>query len=212
VLHPADIEEQDFLVVVHGYHKGEVRAFLEKVAAVHTELLARLEDAPPPADDFESVGASVTNILKAAKESAAEMTAEAERLRAEVQTARADADRDADRLRAKAEAILADAHAGADRLRAEADAILADARGGAERIERDAIDRARAIGVEAEARVRNRLDEVQDREAAIRTRLDEVGEELRLARLTLDGGTLDLRDHVEAGVEAGAELGDPAFS
>lgn len=206
MLNPADIESRDFLVVVHGYHKSEVRAFLAEVAAAHAEVLAQLESEPVADDDFDSLGTGVANILKAARASAAEITGAAEALRSEAAEIRAQSAVDADHLRAEAAAIRADAAREADDLRSEAAIILEDARARADRLEMEATTRARRIEIEAEASVRNRLDAVREREVAIRDRLLELGEELRMAQLTLDGEeTVDVRDHIGDTVTADAQ-------
>jgi DivIVA domain-containing protein len=222
MLRPADIEDRDFLVVVHGYHKGEVRDFLATIAAEYADLLTKAEAPANDAgdDDFESMGSQIAGVLRAAKEAAATMTteaeehvrhvtaqaettrAEAERAAEEVMAAaesiRAEATREADELRTAAEAALADARRQAADLRAEAEATLADARETARRLEQEAHERARAHEIEAEAGVRTRLDALQSHEGAIRGRLEELGDALRNAAAVLDGahhdGHVDLAD------------------
>jgi cell division initiation protein len=108
---PEDIHGRDFLVGLRGYDKEEVRSFLAEVAAEHAALLAevgRAKAAPqaPAHDDFENLGASVASILRAAKESASEITA--------------DAEQHAAAIRSEAEGIRERAIAESDRIMTEA--------------------------------------------------------------------------------------------
>lgn len=212
MLRPADIEDRDFLVVVHGYHKGEVRDFLATIAAEYADLLGRAETPVADAgtdDDFESMGSQIAGVLRAAKEAAAAITTEAEahdrQLREQAETTRAEAERaaeevlaaaesiradaarEADELRAAAESALAEARRQADELRSEAESAFAEARETARRLEQESDERARAHQIEAEAAVRTRLDALAVQESAIRDRLEELGDALRRATAVLDG-------------------------
>lgn len=212
MLRPADIEDRDFLVVVHGYHKGEVRDFLATIAADYADLLATAE-APVAAagedDDFESMGSQIAGVLRAAKEAAAAITTEAEEharhcteqaettradaeraaeeIMAAAESIKADAAREANELRAAAEAALADARRQADALRSEAESALAGARETARHLEQEAAERAHAHQIEAEAGVRTRLDALAVQEGAIRDRLEELGDAVRSATAVLEG-------------------------
>lgn len=180
MLQAADIENRDFLVVVHGYHKAEVRTFLAEVAAMYAGVIAKLEERDDSTDDVDRIATTMTRILRAAKKSADDITAHAT---------------------AAADAIVAEARLAAERLRSEAQASLDDARIEAARVASGA---GRSVSTEVTDEIghaiRSRLDEVEYREAAMRTRLREVGEELQLARLALEGEiALDLRD-AEVGI------------
>ena len=123
-MRPEDIQNQDFLVGLRGYDKDEVRTFLAQVAQEHASVLAELDQvrttggapapaaaAPADADDFENLGASVAAVLRAAKDSAAEVVAAAEQRREAIQAA---ADEALRRANAEAEEIRATAAASID--------------------------------------------------------------------------------------------------
>lgn len=194
-MRPEDIQDRDFLVGLRGYDKDEVRAFLAEVAAEHASLLAELEQArstpnapappaamaPPQAevsDDFDNLGSSVAAIVRAAKESATEITAEADarasQLLEEADTIRREAQESSEELRRRARAE-------ADELRRAAETVLDEAQGRADAVVREAGERAREIELQHEAKLNSRSEEVARREAAARVRLAEAAEELELA-------------------------------
>jgi DivIVA domain-containing protein len=187
-MRPEDILERDFLVGLRGYDKDEVRAFLSQIADEHGALLAELDavrSAPAPAaapvpaasapepkgDDFENLGASVAAILRTAKASASEVATEAEQKAAEIREA---ADQYADSMRGQASDI-----------RAAAQQALDDAKAEAERVIAEAADRVRQLEIETDARIANKLADVDRHEAATRDRLREAAEELQLALMAL---------------------------
>lgn len=186
-MRPEDIQGRDFLVGLRGYDKEEVRSFLAEVATAHAAALSELSaarDLPAPApapvrDDFENLGASVAAILRAAKESAAEITGEAEGKATEI---REGAARYAETVRRQADEAGASVQESIDTARAQADQIV-----------REATERARQAELEHTARVANQLDEARRREAAMRARLHEAAEEVQLALVAL-GDEVDLRD------------------
>ena len=223
-MRPEDIQNQDFLVGLRGYDKDEVRAFLAQVAAEHASLQAELEQArsakgaeapraataaPPRAeitDDFENLGASVAAIVRAAKESAIEITAEAE--------ARAEALREeADAIRREAQESSAEmrrrASAEADDLRSAAQRAVDEARAQAEAVVRESTDRVRQIELEHEARMNNRAEEVARREAATRARLNEAAEELELAIEALNEPGASTPARAEREAPSDGEHGQP---
>jgi DivIVA domain-containing protein len=207
MLSPADIEARDFLVVVHGYHKGEVREFLSEIAASYADLTSAAT-ASERTDDFESMGSEIASVLRAAKEAAAVLTSdaeerlrtataeadeklasasrEAEALLATAESIRAESARDAQQLRANADIVVADARREADTVRAEADRIIAEAHEAARRIEDEARERAEAHHRGVEASIHERLAELGEHEATIRDRLLDLSAAVRAA-----GGVLD---------------------
>ena len=189
MLRPADIADRDFLVVVHGYHKGEVHDFLAQVAGAYADLLEQVaaRDSEVDRDDFESMGSEIASVLRAAKEAAAGMTT------------------DADAKLVEAEALLADARREADELVAQAAAALSEARDTAGKIERDAEERSRQLvqeaeeratahRIEAEAGVRSRLDAIHRHEQAIRERLQHLSDAVLEATGSLDGTPVEHLD------------------
>ena len=73
-MRPEDITNRDFMVGLRGYDRDEVRSFLDEVAHEFAVLLGTIESSAPaePAeratDEFESLGAGVAAILRAANE------------------------------------------------------------------------------------------------------------------------------------------------
>ncbi|MEN3272644.1 MAG: DivIVA protein [Actinomycetota bacterium] len=208
---PSDIEARDFPVTIDGYHRGEVRAFLAAVAECHAEALRRAQAFDPDSPDaFAHVGAEIADVLRAAKEAAATMTAEgAERLRVandEATEVLAAAARDADELLTAAESIRVESVDEAAVLRAQATATVeaaqrdADAaRVEAERILEDARSMARHITEETErqrneveAATRDRLSSLATHEATIRDRLWQLNESVRTAGALLADGEVDV--------------------
>lgn len=185
-MRPQDIQQRDFLVGLRGYDRDDVRSFLTEVAFEHAAVLAELEDATgaiaeavaaagaakaaavasrpvpePVPDDFDGLGANVASILRAARESAAEVGAAAEARAAELD------DEAAARL-------------------AAAGAALDDARAEAGRIIESAVLRARDIEATAEAEAARVIDDAARRTATIRARLLEASDEVQLALMALD--------------------------
>lgn len=239
---PEDIQDRDFMVGLRGYDKDEVRSFLAEIAANHAQVLAELDEsrtlgaveapgaaAAPARDDFENLGASVAAILRAAKDSAGEISSEADLRATEV---REDADRYAANLREQADAIRSNAAQGADSVRVAAaaqaqqqreaaQASLDEAHDQAERILKNASDRANALEIETEARLRNRVDamvaeadrriaDAQEKEDSLRSRLLDTNDELQLALMALgesavavvDAVVSDLRHTAQSELEA----------
>ena len=210
---PEEIQGREFLVGLRGYDKDEVQRFLADVALEY-EALQRQNDElrsgsgmPDPdssIDEFESLGSSVAAILRAAKESASEITANADRAALQV---REDAEQYAALLHQQADQALAAAGEQAETLRHRvaneteemrraASVALAEARAEADRILREANERVGALAVEAEERARNEAkamidaakahtEEARRKERALRTRLQEAADELGLAILAL---------------------------
>lgn len=243
-MNPEEIQGREFPVGLRGYDTLEVQAFLAEVALEHEalqreidELRSRADAAGAPGealDDFESLGSSVAAVLRAAKESAADITASADRAASQVRT---EAEHYAGALRQQAEETLAAANESAETLRLRvaseteelrraATIALADARSEAERIAREANEKATALAIEVEARVRNETDamvaeaearvaeaaarvapaearvaEARRREHALLERLRESADELALAILALS----DEDDTVEG---EGSDSGD----
>jgi DivIVA domain-containing protein len=183
MLRPADIADRDFLVVVHGYHKGEVREFLAEISQAYASLTERLEQASeqeaPARDDFEDMGAEIASVLRAAKEAAAAMTADADAKLSEAEALLADARREADELLAQATAALGQAQESARRAEQEAQER-------SQQIVREAEEQAHAHRIEAEAGVRARLDAIRHHEREIRDRLEHLGDAVRDATVRLD--------------------------
>lgn len=238
-MNPEDIQHRDFLVGMRGYDKDDVRSFLAEVAAEYAQLQRELDaqqaagtqPAPasaPAADDFENLGAGIAAILRAAKGSAAELNDEAEvraqLVREEADTYAATLRHQAEDIRANAEDAAGDmrarAEAQAEELRAAAQASLDTAQAEAERILRDASDRAHAIEIETEARLRtsvesiladaeDRIASATQRETALRDRLSEASDELQLTLMALGDGIdgeamlADLREQSDVPVEPG---------
>jgi DivIVA domain-containing protein len=188
MLRPADIADRDFLVVVHGYHKGEVHDFLAQVAGAYADLLDQVQqqDVDTGRDDFESMGVEIASVLRAAKEAAAAMTADADAKLAEADALLAEARRETDELRANAQTALAEAREDAARLQHEAEER-------ANQIRREAEEHAHAHRIEAEAGVRARLDVLGQHEQVIRSHVERLGDAVREATGSFDGpGAVDL--------------------
>ena len=183
MLNPSEIEQRDFLVVVHGYHKAEVREFLAEVATQQAALQTEIDrlNARPEVDEFSALGSSVAGVIRAAHDAAAEVVA----------AARAEAERIRDGAVAEAEALRAEAIKVAAEHRSTAELALAVARAEAERLEQEATERALELEIETEERLRNRFESVQRREAAIRTQLTVVADELRLALEAISETSID---------------------
>lgn len=239
-----DIQNRDFLVGMRGYDRDDVRSFLAEVAADHAALQAELEarvlpsieaPAPPARDDFENLGAGVAAILRAAKESATDVTDEADvralELREAADTYAASLRQQADELRAAAQGTAAEtkqrAAQQADELRAAAQASLDGAHAEAESILLDATERARSIEIETEARLRNKVEAIitdadsrisaaRELESILRDRLQQANEELQLALMALgesaDVETVIAELRVEGGVDTTAAVDTPAWS
>ena len=173
-MQPEEIHHRDFLVGLRGYDKDEVRSFLADVAAEHAGVLRELEQlremvaAQPAAatirDDFEDLGASVASILRAAKESAAELTGEAEQHAASI--------------RSEAAAIREGAIA-------EGERIIAAARDRAAAMEAEIEER-------VEARVREATDHAAALKQRLLEAGDELSNALEA--LGAEGETVDLRE------------------
>lgn len=82
-LRPDDIRSKTFPIVMRGYDKEQVDAFIEELAAEYKEL-QRTRPATPP-DPVESLGAEVTEVLRSARDAAESLQkrsqAEAEQIR-----------------------------------------------------------------------------------------------------------------------------------
>ena len=198
MLRPADIADRDFLVVVHGYHKGEVREFLTEIARSYASLTERLEQASeqeaPARDDFEDMGAEIASVLRAAKEAAAAMTADADAKLVEADALLTEARREADELVTQAAAALSEAHDAARTIEQEAEER-------SHRVVREAEERAHAHRIEAEAGVRARLDAIRHHEQAIRDRLEQLGAAVLEATGSLDGTPVEHLDLEAATVQ-----------
>ena len=232
---PEEIQSREFLVGLRGYDKDEVQTFLAEVALEY-EALQRQNDelrssggiAPgldEDVDEFESLGSSVAAILRAAKESAGEITSSADEAALKV---REEAESYATTLHQQAEEALTAATESAEALRhrvaAEteemrraASVALADARAEADRILREANERAGSLATEAEERIRNktrsmlaeaesRVEEARRREQLLRARLRDAADELSLAILALG------EDEEEATAEGSTLSQDHALS
>lgn len=213
-MRPEDIRERDFMVGLRGYDKDEVRSFLSEIADAHGAALAEIEQlrsAPPvaaapvvaPADDrdeFEHLGASVAAILRVAKESAAEMSADAEARAAEI---RAAAETQATQTRESAERYAESMRGQADEVRSQAQGALDNARAQADAIVREANERASRISMEVEARIASRIEEAERRADALRASLSAASEELQQALVALD-------DHPPINVREEAQDDEPA--
>jgi DivIVA domain-containing protein len=207
MLTPEEIERREFVTALHGYAKADVRAFLEEVAVQIGELV---QNPPAPIEDldeFESMGSQIAGVLRAAKDAAAALNAEAdERLRTAIEQADerlATASRDAEellaaaesirteaideaaQLRAEAERTLADAQRDSAAMRADAEQILASARQQAGHIQREAAERAEHELADARAGVQERLARLAGHEAAIRDRLLELADAVQDAHTVL---------------------------
>lgn len=121
---PQEIAGKEFLELGGGYDQGEVRAFLKGLAKEHAALIERLADRDGNQEDG-SPGNEVAKILDAARESAEQLLARAERVAA-------------DRVEAaeKEATLLRDSVAAAtDTLKREADEYSARTRAAADRDE-----------------------------------------------------------------------------
>jgi DivIVA domain-containing protein len=240
---PEEIQNREFLVGLRGYDKDEVQSFLSEVALEY-EALQRENDelrsspqvatsgsAGAAVDEFESLGSSVAAILRAAKESASQITAGADDAALQV---RDEAEHYSVSLRQQAEETLAAANETAESLRHRvsveteemrraAAVALADARAEADRILREANERAGALAIEAEARIRNqteamfaeaeaRVDDARRREQQLRVRLRDAADELSLAILALGDDDAESNESSDDGRGDGTPAQDHAWS
>jgi DivIVA domain-containing protein len=81
---PEDIENKEFLVVLRGYDKDQVREFLAEVAAAFRKLSASGEHAAVPDD---AVSAEVGSVMRSVVAEAVNIRLEAEREAAEIRSA-----------------------------------------------------------------------------------------------------------------------------
>ena len=218
MLSPEEIERREFVTALHGYAKADVRAFLEEVAKQVGELVQN----PPSAEDldeFENMGAQIAGVLRAAKDAAAQLNADAdERMRAAVEQADerlAAASREAEELLAAAEAIrteavdeaaqlraeaaraIADAQRDSAAMRADAEQILASARQQASHIQQEASERADRELAEARASMQERLNQLAAHESMIRDRLLDLADAVQEAH-----GVVGTNAHVAAEARA----------
>jgi len=169
-MHPDDVARHTFGTTRRGYDPGEVRAYLEAVAAEIAlsaererelrDLVAEAEHraANPVLDEATltaALGQETARVLRSAHDAAGEVTARAV---AEAETARAAALEEAGQLRARAEQIAAErtAHAEAaaadltQRTQDEATTMMAKVRQEAEALLAQARDECRAMLQEAQ--------------------------------------------------------------
>jgi len=83
-MQPEDIESKEFLVVLRGYDKEQVRAFLTEVAAEFRKV-STTGERPTLADDADP--AEIANAMRAIVAEAVNIRAEAEREAAEIRAA-----------------------------------------------------------------------------------------------------------------------------
>jgi DivIVA domain-containing protein len=140
-----DIERAEFTVVLRGYDRDEVEAFLRQVAEDHGRLTEALESSERHAEKpYESLGADMGELLQHARDSADDLRRRAEE---DAKGVRQEAKKDAASIREQAE------HE-ADEIRKAADYDASQRIQEAER-------RVRRL-MEAEAEARHRLHEVRD--------------------------------------------------
>jgi DivIVA domain-containing protein len=161
-----EIRDISFPVVVRGYDRRAVDAYVEQVNRVIAELEVSRSPQAAVRHALERVGEQTSGILQRARETAEEIIASA-RVEAEEFTARAKAEAaelvvntsaDADRMRAEAEKFLATAKAEANQTvadaRAEADRIVAQAGAKADELRLRSEEELAALREQAEARMR----------------------------------------------------------
>jgi DivIVA domain-containing protein len=83
-MQPEDIESKEFLVVLRGYDKDQVREFLAQVAAAFRKVSTGAEHA---AVDDDAVPAEIASVMRAVVAEAVNIRAEAERDAAEIRAA-----------------------------------------------------------------------------------------------------------------------------
>jgi DivIVA domain-containing protein len=161
-----EIRDISFPVVVRGYDRRAVDAYVEHVNRVIAELEVSRSPQAAVRHALERVGEQTSAILQRARETAEEIIA-GTRVEAEEFTARAKAEAaelvvntsaDADRMRAEAERFLATAKTEANQIvadaRADADRILAHAGARADELRLRSEEELTALREQAEVRMR----------------------------------------------------------
>jgi len=199
---PADILNVSFPVLLRGYDRRAVDAYIKRVNRVIAELKVGASPRAAVTHALEQTEQQVSGLLQRARETGEEITASA-RQEAEVNSARAKAElaelvvnvsAEADATRAEAEALLADARAQAEdilaRSRLEAENTLARSRAeAAEHLQRSEGELA-ALQDQAEKRMR----EIQADSEAVWKQRRELLDDIRGTA----SGLVDLADAAAA--------------
>ena len=196
---PEDTERHDFFLALRA---AEHRALLEDTNSLPNLAL------PDPIDGLAEISANVTATLRAANESAEQITTQLHQQAVELMVRARD---EAEQLRQEAERVRQEAEQEASRIRAEAGQTLDRARDQAALIVSDAEARVAKIEAAAEQRGRNRalamleshvgrLADAARSHSELRARLSEASDELQLVLLALGEPIADaegaLRDSV----------------
>ena len=175
-LTPEDIEARRFRLAPNGYECEAVDRFLVEVI----EALRNQPVATGDSDEFSRAGQEIASVLRAARDSAGAMRAEAEGLAAS--------------MRSRAEIEVSDLRRQADEEREQANLLLVDAQRRAEAIVHDA--EAQVAGAlasataEAEARAREITAEAEKQ-------LDDILRSERAAQQRLLGARTDLQQAID---------------
>ncbi|MFN2524888.1 MAG: DivIVA domain-containing protein [Actinomycetota bacterium] len=214
-LTPEEIANKQFTVVLRGYEKAEVDAFLSEVAKEITERPAGEAGAGAPAaapavtagpPSFDALGQEVSAVLEAAKSAAENMRSEAQ---AEAEETRRSAAEVADRLRRQAQeesdAERASAKQSAEQTVADAERAARETREGAERHARetqvDADRYARETRSQAEAEAAELLDNARRKHRLLKAH----EKELRDRVTTVEQALATLQGHLREETEIPAE-------
>jgi DivIVA domain-containing protein len=153
----AEIRDVSFPVVVRGYDRRAVDAYVELVNRVIAELEMTRSPESAVRHALERVGVQTSGILQRARETAEEITA----------SAREEADESTARAKAEAAELVVNTSADADRMRTEAEEFLAKTRAEGLEIVADARAAADKILVQAHADADERRQRSEEELAAL---------------------------------------------
>ena len=154
----SEIRDVSFPVVVRGYDRRAVDAYVEHVNRVIAELEMSRSPESAVRHALERVGEQTSGILQRARETAEEITA----------TAREEAEESTARAKAEAAELVVNTSADADRMRTEAEEFLAKTRAEGLEIVADARAAADKILVQAHADADERRQRSEEELAALR--------------------------------------------
>lgn len=229
-----EVGRRTFSTSFRGFDQGEVRAYLEVVAAEFATLQARVADlereleqsagpAPTPVLDVATltsmVGEETARVLRAAQDAAEDLRTRAEEGAARTLT---EAHEEAARIRTAAEAILAERTAEAEKtaaaIRAEAqekaDKVTREARADADRVVHDAVEQGRDMVGQAQAARERVLADLSRRRRTALAQVEQLreGRERFVASLANARTELDRITHDLAVADEGARQAAEAAS
>ena len=163
-LNPEEIEARRFRLAPNGYECEAVDRFLAEI----TEALRNPPLTTPETDEFGRVGQEIATILRAARDSAGAMRAEAEGLAASVRSRAeleaVDVRKQAEKDRDEAKQILDEAHA-------KGDVVINEAQKQAAASLSAATEQARARAAQITARAERQAEQIRRGERAAHQRL-----------------------------------------